>query len=419
MISGTMRSYEKLILLSIATAFCFFCGGEKKPVTAPGEKPAAPFTQKPFDGIRALTYETEISDWGKLRSAPGGFPFVAPSDIAAVSAVVRWAGENKIALRVRGRGHSMDGRTFPGKNELLVLTKNLNRMKKIRDDLIEVGAGISLYAINQWLAGYGRILPIHNDGIVGPSLGGFISAGGIGRGSRHHGGFWNNVAEITFIDGTGQIQTIDAKNPVFRWLFGSMGQLGIIVSAKVKLIPLDGKELNPLPEEAAITEAWENDPHISKRTHDSYRNEYLYWFSVFAPASEEKELRAELNAIKAGNPDLMKYLPEYYWPMKFADFSPPLVFETQKDFVCIGLWGHLKPGISPEQKIQTVMKLEEEITKLLNRRPRFRRYIQAEVVPSASRLKTYFRPGILREFASLKKKYDPARLLNSIEGFPE
>jgi hypothetical protein len=412
-----MRSYEKLILLSIATGICAFSGcGKPRDPTVATPAPQA-YKESPFDRIAALVHAEALTDWGKIEKTPGGFPFIAPADAAAVIAAVRWAQENKIALRVRGRGHSMDGKSLPKPGELLVLTQKLNTMKKIGDDLIEVGSGVSLYAVNQWLSAYGRILPIHNDGIVGPSLGGFIAAGGIGRGSRHFGGFWNNVIEITFVDGTGKIHTINPGDPVFPWLFGSMGQLGIVLSAKLKLIPLEGKELKPLPADAIINEAWENDPIMAKRTHDSYRNEYLYWFSIFAPASEEKILRAELNAIKTRLPQLMKFLPEYYWPMKFFRFTPPLLFHAQSDFVCIGIWGHLPPDATQEQRVRNVLKLEEEVTLLLSRHPHFRRYIQSEVVPSAGRLNTYFSPRIKEQFSKLKELYDHLMILNRIDGF--
>jgi len=411
-----MLGYYLLIVLSIATAFCSACGrksaGAEKTIST--EKKL--FPTEPFRSVRAFVSPVALSDWGKLNSSPPEFPFIEPSDAQGIVQIVTWAKVSRVKLRVRGRGHSMDGKSLPQANELLVLTGNLRSMRKVSDGLIEVGAGVSLYAINQWLRKFGKSLPVHNDGLVGPSVGGFISAGGIGRGSRHHGGFWNNVTQITLVDGTGNVRILDESQPAFPWLFGSMGQLGIITSARLKIVPLEGQEQKTLPAEDTIGETWQTEPGMVKQTEDSYNNEYLYWFSIFAPASEEKKLRSELNAIKQREPDLLKFMPEYFWPMKYSKFTPPLLFSSKADFVCIGIWGHIDSAIDRNEKNRRVLRLENEITVLLRRHPGYRRYIQSEVIPSPSRLKSYFSPAVLAHLKALKSDFDPQGILNPIEG---
>ena len=66
-------------------------------------------------------------------------------------------------------------------------------------------------------------------------MGGFVAAGGFGPGSRTAGGFSNNVAELTMVDGRGRLQRLSRDEALIPWLFGAMGQLGIVVEAQLEV----------------------------------------------------------------------------------------------------------------------------------------------------------------------------------------
>ena len=77
-------------------------------------------------------------------------------------------------------------------------------------------------------------LPIYPGGCQGntsPTVGGFISGGGISfNNSYKYGGFWENVLEITIINGYGEKKIYNHNDEIFPWLFANYGQLGVIVS---------------------------------------------------------------------------------------------------------------------------------------------------------------------------------------------
>src|SRR3546814_20076319 len=51
-----------------------------------------------------------------------------------------------------------------------------------------------------------------------------------------HGGFWAHVLSVTLIDGNGRIREIVETDENFTWLFGSFGQLGVLLAQTRRLL---------------------------------------------------------------------------------------------------------------------------------------------------------------------------------------
>jgi FAD/FMN-containing dehydrogenase len=353
-------------------------------------------------GVRKIS--VPVQDWGKLAAGEPAYFEVAPATAADLQAVVKTAHDYGMPLRVRGRGHSMNGFSLPRAGELLVRTEKLRGFRVEEPGTITVGAAPSLYELRDYLNQHGFTLPVYNDGDMGPSVAGYVSAGGIGPGSVVYGGFWENVAVLTIIDGTGRLRSLTPRDAAFKWFFGGMGQLGVIVEAKLMLLPLGKPALPASGEIPTVSQVNAGDAAEFDRRYQQFR---LYWFTLFVPPAEQERTTQELTRIAKAHPGL-SYNEPYVYPMKFRTFNPPLVYPEDKDFVGVGLWGSaaLEANVAP-----VVRALEDEINGLA-RKPRHRRYIQAETNLAAVDYQTYWGSEIYERFRKLKREYDPKNILN-------
>lgn len=336
-----------------------------------------------------------VKDYGGLHSSAEAYSQVHPSSLEEIVAVVRKANQESTPIRIRGKAHSMNGSTLPRANETLLLTDRLRSYRFEEPDSITVGAGMGMYELRAFLEARGYALPVVNDGIGGPSVGGYIAAGGIGSGSRQHGGFWENVLEMTLVTGAGEVLRLTPKDDLFPWMFGSMGQLGVIVSAKLKILGGEGSPY-PFGEEGTVP---------PREVVDS---EHLLWFTLFVPTEELETAKTALHRIREAHAKTLKYRRDYVYPIKFARFHPKLVFPLDQDFVGVGVWG------KPMTKDTSLwMAVERDVMDLVkaHRDKSYRRYIQTEIVAPDTDYRAYFGDAVYEEFLALKKRLDPNFLL--------
>ena len=111
-------------------------------------------------------------------------------------------------------------------------------MGKVAEGTIEVQAGASLESLVRAAldAGYARRVMT---GCVMLSAGGFLSAGGQSRGSQRYGAFVDQVTELDVVTGDGRLVTCSETRDreLFEMALAGMGQCGIIVRARLKVIP--------------------------------------------------------------------------------------------------------------------------------------------------------------------------------------
>lgn len=351
-------------------------------------------------GIRAAS--APVIDWAKLENGASSYFISEPQTIGDVTDAVHRALEEKIAIRIRGRGHSTNASSLPRTGELLVATSGLNYFRVLDAGSVLVGAGESVYGIRKWLERYGYTLPVYNMGEVGPSVGGYISAGGVGEGAAEHGGFWENVLWIGLVDGLGQYRRIERTDPLFRWMFGSMGQLGIVVEAALRIIPARDKEQLPLPAEGRIPSWGEQEPEKFARYEPTFQSFRLYSQAVFVPQGSEKRVRAEL--IEFFEP----YKAEFQMrrilalPVRFRTFNPPLVFPEQKSFTVVGL--EYLPIIASNS--QLAVRIDLNFADYV-RGHHYRRYIQMEMTRDPKVIADYFGEHVWNEFRQVKQSLDP------------
>ncbi|HSA59831.1 MAG TPA: FAD-binding protein [bacterium] len=341
------------------------------------------------------TVSGPLKDFGQLRLSADTYESSHPSSLEEVVALVRKANQSRTPIRVRGKAHSMNGASLPRSRELLILTDRLRGYRFGEPGSITVGAGMGIYELRAFLKDQKFRLPVTNDGQGGPTVGGFIAAGGIGGRSDVHGGFWENVLEMTLVTGAGDVLQIRPGDDLFPWMFGSMGQLGIVVSAKLKILGPD--PLYPLNEEGTVPPINAGDA------------EPLYWFTLFVPTAELDAAKEAIQRIRETHAKTFLYRQDYVYPIKFVSFNPPLIFPANMDFVGVGIWGS---PVRPDPSL--VLAVERDVMSLVAARHAtpYRRYIQSEVVSPGTDYRAYFGDVIYQKFLGLKKKLDPGFLLN-------
>lgn len=340
---------------------------------------------------------TPMTDYGGLRQALGGYRRASPEDLDSLRALVLEANRERTPIRVRGNGHSMNGASVPRDGERLVVTGSLCGFRFDRRGTVTAGAGAAIWDVDQVLRRYGYRLPVVNDGGKPAStVGGYLSAGGFGAASGIEGGFWETVAAVTLVTGDGRVLDIGPGDPLFPWLFGSMGQLGVIHEATLRIVPLEGVRA-PYPQgESGRVEA------------SAQEWERIAWFTLLAPARLQRPLLDLLAELERRHVDVWRRRPPYRYDIAFKTFTPPLLHPFQGPLVAVGIWGTpAAEGFDPGM----MAAIELDIIVLTRGLPYVRRYLQTEMTFHPDALCINVGMAVYSEFREWKRRLDPNHLL--------
>jgi cytokinin dehydrogenase len=177
-------------------------------------------------------------DFGHLvRAEPRAV--VSPRSVDEISATVEFAARRKLPLCPRGRGYSQSGQSLA----LEGLCLDLSRLDRI--DPVDVAnrrvtcdAGVRwrellLATLPEGLVP--QVLPLNLD----MSVGGLLSAGGLGANSHGRGPAINHVAEMDVVTATGRLTrcTASTEGDLFSAVLGGLGQFGVVARASLALRP--------------------------------------------------------------------------------------------------------------------------------------------------------------------------------------
>jgi FAD/FMN-containing dehydrogenase len=364
--------------------------------------------RKLFAAFRSRVVDRPIFDFSKLHQGLPFFCEVSPTCASEVSGIVQLAGAHDIPLRTRGRGHALNGSSLPRKPELVVNTRDLTNIRHESDGTISVGAGAVLWMVDQWLRKDGLALPVVNDGYPGPSVGGYAAAGGFGPGSATAGGFWSNVAELTIVQGQGRIRRIRREAPLFPWLFGSMGQLGIIVEAKLDIVPCEAASLAFAASGSALP-AKTLSEQLSSGPEPPDEAGHLFWFTLFVSEADLDAARAQLDSLERRHPSAFAFRNRYNYFIKHRGIVAPLLWPDFTSFYALGSWGVLEDITA--RGIQAVLAFEADFMDMALAKG-YKRYVQSEVPCGPDLYERYFGPVVYSRFHALKQTQDPGNILN-------
>lgn len=190
-----------------------------------------------FDGVLLMDPGSVASyshDFGMfLERTPRAV--LLPASVNDVVSAVTYCRRHRIKIVGRGHGHSSGGQSLV-KGGLVIDLSTLNEIEQISPTSATVQPGVTWKDLLAAAIPKGFRPPVVT-GLVGLTVGGVLSMGGIGPASFRHGAIVNNVLEIDVVTGRGELMTCSkTQNPLlFAAVLGGVGQYGIIVRAKVKM----------------------------------------------------------------------------------------------------------------------------------------------------------------------------------------
>lgn len=372
---------------------------DTRPVAIPGPAidPDTDETRTPREALERLGARETAgarSDYGRAVELEGPILELFPTSVLEVQAAVREARRGGMAIRVRGRGHSTNGGSVARAGELSIVTTRMRGICRTSEESVTVDAGVAVVHVDRFLEPYGLHLRVSNDGPAGPSVGGYVSAGGFGALSHEHGGLWSQVRTITLVDGTGALRVLTPSDDAFRWVFGSVGQLGVIVSVEMNVLvtPAEGARAFPVGRCEAI-------PERAGEAREGYTPVHAWWTLMVEPARFE-EARLALAQIQERHASGLHWVAPYRYDIVHRGVYAPLVTPISGDVVACGIW-----IVSSEAEHRAaraeIDQIEAEV-EAMARSHGFRRYLSAErsVGPAAWRAnlgeETYDRLRVLK-----------------------
>ncbi len=354
-----------------------------------------------------------LRDFGGQSESSGRYEAHHPASLDEVRAAVLESNRARRSLRLRGHGHSQNGSSLPRNDEILLFTDRLTSFRFEEPGTITVGAGAGIADLRTVLLDRGFELPVYPDGenLGGPTVGGYLAAGGIGAGAREHGGYWENVTSVTLVTGGGDVLELRPGDPDFPWLFGSMGQLGVFVSVRLKIV---GFRDAPYPqgESGVVSDSLARSAAAARTS----RRPPLFWFTLFIPEREAPKAREALERVASRYARELVFRPRYEYAIAYRTFHPPLIFPRGEPLIAIGIWGEpgARPGV-PEEKAWTVVgNVAHDVAALVTERldVPYRPYVQAQWIARPEDIARLFDAGTWAEFVARKRRLDPNGVLN-------
>lgn len=174
-------------------------------------------------------------DFGHLvRHRP--LAVLEPGSVNDVAVMVRHCREHRLPVAARGQGHATGGQAQVAGG--LVVDMGPLHGIDVRDGQAVVQAGALWSDLLHTTLPAGLTPPVLTD-YLELSVGGTLSAGGLGGASHRHGAQVDNVTELEVVTGTGErtVCSPTRRADLFHSVLAGLGQCAIITSATVRLLP--------------------------------------------------------------------------------------------------------------------------------------------------------------------------------------
>lgn len=186
----------------------------------------------------AATLEAAADDFGHIvHRAPCAV--LVPGSVGDVAALIRFAAAHGLkvsATRGIGESHSTQGQAQVEAGVIIDMSA-LSEIHEINDEDALVDAGVQWIDLLSAAVPMGKSPPTLTD-FIGLTVGGTLSAGGIGGQTAREGFQVDNVLELDVVTGRGHlVRCSPTKHPIlFHAVRAGLGQLGVIVRARVRLV---------------------------------------------------------------------------------------------------------------------------------------------------------------------------------------
>jgi cytokinin dehydrogenase len=159
-----------------------------------------------------------------------------PRSSGDIATVVEYANRHQLKVAIKGRGHSQYGQTQAA-NGIVIDSGILNAAKIAGADSLDLQPGAYWTTAAMLPLRQGLVPQVLPASCLALSVGGTLSAGGIGSNSYRDGAQVDTVTELDVVTGDGQLVTCsaDRESELFEMTLAGMGQCAIIVRARVPL----------------------------------------------------------------------------------------------------------------------------------------------------------------------------------------
>lgn len=181
------------------------------------------------------TLELLGSDFGRLVcSKPAAV--CEPKTVDTLQSLMNYAHDNQLPITIRGLGLSQSGQSVAPPGGLILDMKHFNHVQEPKDHSIWVGANSTWadlleYSLPHSLVPY--VIPYN----CHLSIGGVLSAGGIGASSFNYGSIISHALELEVVQANGELNRVATNSPLMQACLGGQGQFGVITQARIALTP--------------------------------------------------------------------------------------------------------------------------------------------------------------------------------------
>lgn len=159
-----------------------------------------------------------------------------PGTVSDIAVMLRYCREHGLPVAARGQGHSTNGQAQVSRG--LVVDMGTLRDIQVRDGHAVVQAGARWSEVLHATLPRGLTPPVLTD-YLELSVGGTLSAGGVGGATHHHGAQVDSVVELEVVTGTGErtVCSPSRRADLFHAVRAGLGQCAIITRATIRLVP--------------------------------------------------------------------------------------------------------------------------------------------------------------------------------------
>jgi UDP-N-acetylenolpyruvoylglucosamine reductase len=159
---------------------------------------------------------------------------VIPDNIEQLKIIICFANRNSLPITIRSLGLSQSGQSIGSQEGLVIDMQNFNAVTDVEDDCLLAEANAKWReVIDKSLAA--SMLPLVYPYNINLSIGGVLSAGGVGASSFLHGSIVSHVLAMEVMLFDGSIRMLKPGDELFNLVLSGQGQFGIIINAKLKL----------------------------------------------------------------------------------------------------------------------------------------------------------------------------------------
>jgi decaprenylphospho-beta-D-ribofuranose 2-oxidase len=221
-----------------------------------------------------------VDEWGPVtgwgRTAPTAARLIRPRTYEEAAAAVRDCGVRGGIPRGLGRAYGDAAQNAGG--AVLDMT-GLDRIHAIDVDggTVLCDAGVSLHRLMEVLLPLGWFVPV-TPGTRYVTVGGAIGADIHGKNHHVSGSFARHVLSLELLTADGGVRTVDRGTPLFDATAGGMGLTGVILTATVRLQPVETALMSVDTERAA-----DLDDLMARLTATDHRYRYsVAWIDLLA-----------------------------------------------------------------------------------------------------------------------------------------